>query len=342
MSDNCTNHTDAHNKVQYYTIASDQLSVRISNLGATIRDIVVKTPKGGIDVALGGTDTQFEQSNPLYMGATIGRTCNRIAQGKFCLNGKDYQLYCNGGGNHLHGGKCGFDRKLFELTSLTPNSITLSYNSADGEEGYSGNLSMSVEFDILGGQLHITYSAVCDQDTLFCPTNHTYFNLNGQGNGDCLDNLLQVYANSYTPLGNNYVPTGEIASVKGTPMDLTMPAPIASVVNSNHPQIAMCGGLDHNYCVEGGLIARAFSTQTGIQMTVHTDQCGVQVYSGNCINNVSGKGLYPKYGGFCLETQCYPNAINIPNFGKSPVLRANEQYKSRTTYSFCCVTPIKA
>lgn len=324
-------------------IHSDMLTVTVSSLGATLRNIVVATPKRKVDVALGATDSDFYKGRSLYMGATVGRCCNRIKQGKFCLNGKEYSLFCNNMGNHLHGGKVGFDKKVFDIVDRSDNSVTLYLLSPDGDQGYCGNLQLWVTYTVSGGRLSINYKAVCDQDTVFNPTNHSYFNLNGQEDGSVENHIVEIFADKYTPIDDTLIPTGELADVKGTPFDFTYPHAIGQKLYDNDHQLQLCGGYDHNYCVNGHgqVVAWVFSPKTGIKMEVNTDRCGMQFYSGQCLDGFQGKSVYGKHSAFCMETQCYPDAVNRVDFGQSPVLKAGEQFDSTTSYTFSYCPEIK-
>lgn len=318
------------------------MTVTLSTFGATVVSIMVPDKRGVMgDVAL-GFDTlagYIDKSNP-FLGATIGRYANRIARGKFVLNGKSYSLATNNGVNHLHGGPGGFDKCLWTVAAADESrpSVTMSYNSPDGEEGYPGTMKVEVVFSLSdSNELRFDYRAVSDADTIVNLTNHTYFNLNCQG--DILDHLLWINAKSYTPIDNTQIPTGELCAVEGTPFDFTLPERIGARINRvDDIQIVNGSGYDHNYVLEGdGSLARVaavFSEDTGRLLEVFTTELGVQFYSGNFLEGApEGKGgvIYRKRSGLCLETQHFPDSPNQPSF-PSVVLRAKDNFMSTTIY----------
>ena len=312
---------------------SDGIEVTIATLGATICDIAV--PAGDslkVHVALGMPDAESLAKYGSYMGSVVGRCGNRISGGGFTLDGKRYELFNNDGLAHLHGGKNGFNKKIFDIVDATSDSVTLTCKSPDGEEGYPGNLELTVKYTVVGTRLAIEYMAHCDQDTVFSPTNHAYFNLNGEGNGDVLGHVMQIYADKYTTVKQNLIPTG-IASVEGTPFDFRSGKTIGQDINADNEQLKIAGGFDHNFCLSGEHAATVYSPVTGITMDVFTDRPGVQFYSGNFMNNMPGNHVYNKRDGFCLETQNYPDAINNPSF-PSAVLKKDEEFYSKTEYVF--------
>ncbi|MBQ9513492.1 MAG: galactose mutarotase [Clostridia bacterium] len=318
--------------VYNFTI-KDDIEVKISTLGGTVLSILVPDKKGKtVDVALGviGTDNMV---NSGYMGVVVGRCGNRIKDGIFSLNGKNYQLNKNEDGiSHLHGGIEGFDKKIFDYKAEN-NTLTLKYFSPDMEEGYPSNLNFTVKYTVKKSDLIIEYFGESDGTTLFNPTNHTYFNLNGESDGSILDNVMKINADYYLPITKNYIPTGEIRSVLNTPFDFNVPKKIGRDINCDDEQLAIEGGYDHNFCIKDSHFATVYSEKTGIQMDCYTDLHGVQFYSGNLIVLVKGKSDYKKYAGFCLESQFYPNAINHENF-KSPILNKDDKFYSKTEYRF--------
>lgn len=318
----------------YNFTLKDEIEVKISTLGGTILSILVPDKNGKkVDVALGviGTDNMV---NSGYMGVVVGRCGNRIKDGIFSLNGKTYQLNKNENGiSHLHGGIEGFDKKIFDYKTEN-NTLTLSYFSPDMEEGYPANLNFTVKYTVYKSDLIIEYFGESDGTTLFNPTNHTYFNLNGENDGSILDNVMQINADKYLLITNNYLTTGEINSVINTPFDFTKPKEIGKDIDLNNKQIRLAGGgYDHNFCITDSHFATVYSNKTGVQMDCYTDLHGVQFYSGNLIECVKGKSTYKKYAGFCLESQFYPNAINHPNF-KPPILNKGDKFYSKTEYRF--------
>lgn len=317
--------------VYSYTL-SDEISVTVCTLGATVLSILVPDKNGEmVDVALGMTGAADVIEKGDYMGAVVGRCANRIEKGKFSLGGKDYQLACNNGVNHLHGGSAGFHQKVFDAQVLG-DSLLLLTESFDGEENYPSNLYFGVKYSVKGKTLIIDYLGTADGDTVFNPTNHTYFNLNGENDGSILDNVLQIYADEYLQIDETLIPTVK-SSVENTPFDFRIPKPIGRDIQAENEQLRLAGGYDHNYCVNGGRIASAYSIKTGIRMDVYTDMVGCQFYSGNFLVGQQGKSVYNKRGGFCLETQFYPNAVNREDF-ESPVILKWEKVHYQTRYEF--------
>ena len=310
------------------TLKNGNVETDIESVGARINALKVN----GVDIVLGFNSVEDYNKSGSYAGATIGRVANRIAGGKFTLNGKEYKLNTNNGKNHLHGGNEGFDKKPFTVSEQTDNSATLRYESAADEEGYPGNLKFTVKFTVEDDSFLIEYEAVSDKDTLWCPTNHTYFNLDGEHNGDCLSNMLEINADYYTPVDGGLVPTGEKRAVKNTPFDFTNLKAIGKEMSAEELQATL--GYDHNYILNGEHAVHAESAKTGIKMDVYTDLPCLQFYSGGQFNNVKGKnGVYSKHAGFCLEPQFCPNAINMQGFGK-PILIVNKIAKHYIRYKF--------
>lgn len=329
-------HFDDYDGQEVYVYKlSDKIDVLICTLGATV--LSIKVPNGlgkKVDVSLSMTSIEDMINSGDYMGATVGRCGNRIEDGRFTLNGITYQLAKNADGvNHLHGGKVGFNQKIFKAT-MDADSLLLEYASPDGEEGYPGKLKMAVRYTVKGSSLAIDYYAETDKDTVFNPTNHTYFNLNGESDGSILDNVMQIRADTYLEVNSSLIPV-KIASVKGTPFDFSVAKPIGRDINADNEQLRIAGGYDHNYCLSDYNAATVYSTKTGICMDVFTDCCGMQFYTGNFLKGLEGKSVYGKQSGFCLETQYYPNAINMANPEiEKPILRKGDKFHSRTEYVF--------
>lgn len=312
--------------VYTYTIKNGDIEVDICDVGARINALRVN----GVDIVLGFNSVEDYNKSGCYAGATIGRVANRIAKGRFTLNGREYKLNVNNGENHLHGGNEGFDKKPFKVLERADNSVTMEYLSADGEENYPGNLRFTVKFTIENNALLMEHTAVSDKDTLWCPTNHAYFNLNGEQSGNCLNNLLQINADFYTPVNGGLIPTGEMKAVKGTPFDFINLKRIGENVNGEELKATL--GYDHNYILNGEHAAHVESEVTGIKMDVYTDMPCLQFYSGGQLNYVKGKnGIYNQYAGFCLEPQFCPNAVNMQGFEK-PTLKAGEIKKHYIRY----------
>jgi aldose 1-epimerase len=330
-------------KVFLYTLTNkSKMSVSVSTFGGTV--VSVKVPdRNGIltDVVLGYDDLKNYETQDKYIGALIGRCGNRIAKGQFKLNGRNYQLYCNDGNNHLHGGKIGFDKKVWDAET-TATALRLTYTSPDGEEGYPGTLTVHVTYTLSEDNIFsIDYTATSDADTICNLTNHTYFNLAGYDSGTVVDQEIQLLADYYTFANHESLPTGEIASVENTPLDLRQPTRIGNNIDSNFEQIQFAGGFDHNWVIrdyDGTLkeAARAYAESTGITLIAATTLPGIQFYSGNYLDGASnGKKGAPIYKrcGFCLESQYFPNALENPNF-LQPVLEKGKGYHAVTTYQF--------
>ena len=325
-----------------YTITNAQgASVTISDFGGIITQLLVPDKDGELrDVVLGYDGASDYENGGGYLGALIGRYGNRIAKGKFTLNGKDYQLATNDGDNHLHGGDIGFDKCFWQVSEI-PQGLKLSLESPDGDEQYPGNLKMEVSYVFDDDNcLTIDYRAVSDQDTICNLTNHAYFNLDGHDGGSVEDHVLKLYASAFTPTNEGSIPTGEISDVAETPFDFRVAKVIGRDIEVDCEQLKWAGGFDHNFVLdkasgEMGKVADVHSTKSGIRMITESTQPGVQFYTGNYLDGNVGKGgvVYQKRGGFCLETQNFPDAINHDNF-PSAILKAGETYKELTKYRF--------
>ena len=328
-------------QVDQITLRDGAVMCRIITYGGAVRSLIVPDRDGNpVDVALGFDTLEDYTAQDKYMGALVGRYANRIGGSKFTLNGVEYPLYANDGPNSLHGGQVGFDKRVWTVEALTDSSVTLSLVSPDGEEGYPGALSVQVTYTLSDGALSIQYRAACDRDTVFNPTNHTYFNLSGHSSGSVEGQYIQLNASHYTPTVPGSIPTGEIAPVDGTPMDLRIARPIGARISEPFRQLELAGGYDHNWALTHGQhrerCAWAWSPDTGIAMDVITDLPGVQFYTGNFLAGCpAGKGgaVYGNRHGFCLETQFFPDTPNRPAFPPC-VLRAGEQFTSKTSYGF--------
>ena len=320
----------------------------ITNYGARVVSILVPDKKGVLTDIIAGYDSigKYVHQPETFFGAIVGRYGNRIAKGKFKLEGKEYTLAINNAPNSLHGGKKGFGAVVWDAKQLNDSTLELSYLSKDGEEGYPGNLSVKVTYtfggDSTGNALKIDYEATTDKATVLNLTNHSYFNLNGQGSGTINQHLLQLNAATYTPVDSTLIPTGKIEPVAGTPFDFQKPTAIGSRIDSPHIQLKYGKGYDHNFVLNAGkgsgmnLAATVLGDQSGIFMGVFTLEPGVQFYGGNFM-----AGTNPLKGGkkddyrtaFCLETQHYPNSPNQPSFPTTE-LKPGKVYKTTTVYSF--------
>lgn len=310
----------------------------ILNYGGIIRRLVYENT----DVVLGRDTIEEYLNNEGYFGAIIGRNSNRIENSEFKLNGKIYKLFNNDGKNNLHGGKCGFDKKIWDVEVLDDEepSLILTTFSPDGEEGFVGNLDIKVIYKLTNDNaLEIHYSGESDADTLVNMTNHSYFNLNGHTSGEVDNHLLWLDSNFYTPNNRECVPTGEILSVKNTPFDFTKKAKIGDGFKSQDEQIKMFAGYDHNFVLNSDgyrKVATFEGDKTGIIMQIYTDQKGMQIYSGNVIekNRICKDGArYDTHYGVCFETQAFPNYTKFSHF-PGGFLKKGEKYTTRTTYKF--------
>lgn len=328
--------------VELLTLKNGPLSCGVITYGGALQSLTVPDRDGRpADILLGFDALEDYRRQDKFLGALIGRYANRIGGACFPLNGKDYPLRANDGKNHLHGGPQGFDKRVWTVEALTENAVTLSLLSRDGEEGYPGNLTVRVTYTLTADALEIGYHAVCDADTLCNLTNHAYFNLSGHQSGPVEDQIMQIFSSSYTPTAAGSIPTGEVSSVDGTPMDFRRETPIGKRIGERFEQLELAGGYDHNWVLDGpsgklNLAARTLSARTGIVMETFTTMPGIQFYSGNYLDGCpAGKGgaPYAKRWAFCLETQYFPDSPHHPAF-PSAVLRAGEVYAQKTVYRF--------
>lgn len=313
--------------------------VDILNYGCRIVRILVPNREGTLtDVCLGFDSLSDYEADAASVGAVVGRVANRIKNGRFSLNGTVYSLATNNGTNHLHGGRIGYASKVWGA-AISGDKLILSLHSADGEEGYPGNLTLSVTYGwSQDNELSILYEAFCDRDTLLNVTNHSYFNLNGQGDGDILSHELFLAADTFTELDDTQVPTGKLLSVEGTPFDFRKMRPLGKPVNTEHEQYQTFGTYDHNFVIQGTGFREAAALQSresGIRMTCFTDQPGLQLYVPLCPLHTPGKNgvTYGPRTSVCLETQHFPDSINHENF-PDIVLHPGENFRSKTLYHF--------
>lgn len=327
--------------VERYTLRNNSgASASIITYGGRVTELHMPDAKGNVaNVVLGYDNLEaYLGSNP-YFGALIGRFGNRIAHAAFDIDGKQFKISANEHGNTLHGGKVGFDRRVWKATPMQGADhvgLQLDYTSPDGEEGFPGTLAMRVVYSMNErNELRIDYHATTDKPTPINLTNHSYFNLRGAGNGDVMKHELQLFASHFTPVDAKLIPTGEIAAVEGSPMDFREAKAIGSRIGE------LKSGYDHNYVLdrpknaELSRAARVVEPESGRVMDVHTTQPGIQLYTGNFLNgSISGLGgKYMKHGAFCLETQHFPDSVHRPNFPNT-ILRPGEQYQHTTVYAF--------
>lgn len=333
--------------VREYTLKNDTgIIVKVIDYGAIVTGLWLPDREGEFaDVVLGYDNLDDYLAETPYFGAIVGRYGNRIDKGTFSLDGKEYQLTVNDGENHLHGGRKGFDKVLWQADAFYEKDsarVVLTYASSDGEEGYPGNLNAAVTYELNNqNELIIRYSATSDAPTVVNLTHHSYFNLRGQGMGSILGHELTLNAEYFTPVDSGLIPTGEILSVSGTPMDFTRPKRIGSRIDADFQQLAYGGGYDHNWVLDKSdsgmtFAARLYDPDSGRQMEIHTEEPGIQFYSGNFLDgSLTGKDgrVYHYRYGLCLETQHFPDS---PNKGHFPGTRLDpgEVYRTETVHRF--------
>lgn len=315
-----------------YVLHGDGIEVGITDFGAAVQIIKLKTKRGVKDVALGYPTISERLASGTFCGATIGRVSNRIRNSSFALNGKEYNITANDGNNCNHGGKEGFHTRTFKAEPAG-DILRLTLLSPDGDQGFPGNLKLCVEYGLVGKTLEIRYSAVSDKDTLWAPTGHTYFNLSGEDSGNALDTVVKINAEKITLLDKEHIVTGETAYVAGTPFDFTRPRPIGLSINADDEQLVWAGGYDVNFILNGRFAASAFSAASGIKLDVYTDLPALQLYTGNYLQGSGKNGIYRPRDGFCLEPQFVPNSCNLGNFA-APLLTANKESAHFIKYKF--------
>ena len=329
--------------VELYVLKNGQITVKVMTYGAIITEIDTPDRNGKeADIVLGFDNLEGYLGKHPYFGATVGRVANRIAKGKFTLNGQEYSLAVNDGPNTLHGGLKGFDKVIWKAEPIDrPDgpSIKLSYRSPDGEEGYPGNLNVSVQFTVSDqNELKIEYTATTDKATPINLSNHSYFNLGGRTAESILGHELMLTASHYTPVDKTLIPTGELAEVTGTPLDFTKPTAMGARIKELKGEPS---GYDHNFALDSrgkslALAARVYEPKTGRAMTISTTEPGIQFYTGNFLDGtITGKEgiVYRKHQGFCLETQHFPDSIHHDNF-PTAVLEPGKTYTQTTVYRF--------
>jgi aldose 1-epimerase len=320
------------------------IEVRAMSYGATL--VSIRTPdRAGqfADIALGFDRLDDYVTRSRFFGALVGRYGNRIGNARFAIDGQTFRLAANNGPNHLHGGLKGFDKvvwsgKPFEREGAI--GVTFTYTSRDGEEGYPGTLQTTVVYTLTAAnELIVDYTATTDQPTIVNLTQHSYFNLAGEGRGDVLNHELMLNADRFTPVDAGQIPTGELTPVAGTPFDFRSPARIGARIDAEHPQLKIGSGYDHNFVLNGGsglrLAARVVDPVSGRTLQVDTTEPGVQLYTGNKLTGATGKAghVYGPRSGFCLETQHFPDSPNKPNF-PSTIVRPGETFRSKTVFTF--------
>ena len=318
------------------------MQVAFSDYGARIVSILVPDKVGNLrDVILGfGSIQTYLQAEEQYHGATVGRFANRIAQGQFHLDGEKFTLQKNNGSNSLHGGPTGFHNKVWDRRTSFKKKIDFSYVSTDGEEGFPGNLTVTVSYELTDdNEIIIKYKAETDKKTVINLTNHAYFNLNGEGQGDVLNHILHLPSDQFLPIDENQIPLESTLSVEGTAFDFRIPKELATHIDSDEEQIVRGNGYDHTFLNSRSVsevAASAYSPDSGIQLDVFTTEPGIQLYTGNFLSGKdtgkSGKN-YPSRSAFCFETQHYPDSPNRPDF-PSVILEPDQVFESETRYKF--------
>ena len=362
--------SDGRSAGLYILRNSSDMEASVTDYGAALVSLIVPDRNSrAVDVVLGYDDAAGYERGHGSIGATVGRFANRIGGAAFELGGTRYELTANNGPNCLHGGRDPYNKRLWSaklpftkvssgdvaaafaaesisdrgpsrsMMNLEGRQVTFCLDSPDGDQGFPGNLHIEVSYTLTDeGDLHIDYAAISDADTPLNLTNHSYFNLNGHDSGSVLGHLCHVEADSFTPVDENTLPTGELRQTRGTPFDFSVPASFAGKLREGDRQIALCGGFDHNYVLRGEGYRRAaelYSDRSGIAMTVSTDLPGMQLYTANGMSDEAGKGgcVYGRFSGACFETQFWPDSVNREEF-PGGILRAGETFRSRTTYSF--------
>jgi aldose 1-epimerase len=327
----------------YILTNKNGMEAAITNYGGTVVSLKVPDRNRKFeDVVLGYDNLDGYATGKAYIGATVGRYANRIAHATFTLDGTTYTLAKNDGDNHLHGG---FNKRVWtakDVSSSAGQALELTYLSKDGEEGFPGNLPVKVVYTLTDqNELKIDYSATTDKDTVLNLTNHAYFNLAGQGNGDILQQQIMIKADRFTPIDAVSIPTGELRSVKGTPFDFTNSTAIGARIDQDDQQLKLGKGYDHNWVLNNGtpgslfLAAQAYDPHSGRVLEVLTTEPGIQLYTGNFLDGIHGKDgkVYNRRYAFCLETQHFPDSPNHPNF-PSAELKPGQHFQSTTVYKF--------
>jgi galactose mutarotase-like enzyme len=327
--------------VQRLTIGTEPGPVlELLDLGATVHRLWV-TGGDGVrrNVVLGHASPAEYLSSTHYLGGTIGRYANRIGRGRLHVDGHDVQLHLNDRGNTLHGGPDGFDRRIWTVEEGSQDRVELGLVSPDGDQGFPGRLTARVRFEVTGSGVRVSFEATTDKATVVSLTSHAYFNLDGEGSGTIDEHRLHVAAEEYLPIDETGIPTGAPERVEGTPFDLRRPTRVGDAVRQSHPQILGARGIDHNYVLDGTgprLVATLDSPRTGTRLELHTDQPGLQVYTGNALDGLAGSAegrLHRQGDGIALEPQLFPDSPNRSDVA-SPVLRPGETYRAALEWRF--------
>ena len=323
--------TDSGQDCHLYTIENETIRASVTDYGATLVSLVYKPQN--IDAVEGFDDVSGYIHEVPYMGACIGRTCNRIGKGRFSLNGNTYQIPVNNNGNALHGGEQGFDKRIFAVKE-EKNRLILTLVSPDGDQGYPGNLHLEAIYELLLDGLKFTYTGTSDQDTLLSVTNHSFFNLDQSGS--VLSHEIVLHASRFAHVDKDGLTLDETEEVQGTPFDFTEFKTIGRDIGMDHEQLKNAHGYDHHFLADGeGFRVMAQYRTENLEMTVSSDLPGFHLYTANFLNREAGKGgmIYPARSAVCFETQYYPNAINYDSQEK-PILRKNQKCSHMTSYTF--------
>lgn len=322
--------TQSGERTRLFTVSNTRgMTASVTDYGAALVSLVLPSKAGPLDVVLGYDDAAGYEKNKGQLGAVVGRNANRIRGGRFCLNGKEYQLKTDRHGNNAHSGPDFYNKRIWKTAALSASSITLQLESPHMDQGFPGNLSLLVTYTVTEeNMLLLTYEAYCDRDTVFNVTNHSYFNLNGHRGGDVLSHYLRIDADAVTETDAFRIPTGSLCPVENTSYDFRTSRPVEKEYDdnwclNNSGSFAFCGELS--------------SPSSGIHMEFYTDLPGVQVYTGNGLHGLYGKeqAVYEAHSGICLETQYFVNAVNIPAF-RQPLLRSGIPFVTKTGYRFSC------
>jgi len=329
--------------VDMYILNDGKIEARILTYGARLAALNAPDRDGKLaDVVLGHSSLQgYLEDQSTHFGGIVGRYGNRLAKGTLSIDGKTYHVPLNNNGNALHGGTVGFDQKVWEA-KMIPSGVELTLVSPDGDMGFPGKLTAHVRYTVRGGALQIDYTATTDKTTVLNLTNHAYFNLAGEGNGTILDHTIRLNADRYTPVDSGLIPTGDVPSVAGTPLDFHQAGVIGAHIDDNNEQLKIAGGYDFNWVLNGAekamkIAAQVEDPKSGRVLTVTTTEPGVQFYTGNFLTGVyhakNNNGAYVKRSGFCLETQHFPDSPNQPKF-PSTLLKPGQTMHSTTTFAF--------
>lgn len=333
--------TKAGAEARLFTLKNGKnINVLLSDFGATLAGILVPDQEGQmVEVTLGYDDVSGYEAGDSFFGAIVGRVANRIGKATFELNGQHYQLTANDHQNNLHSGPDFFSKRLWEVLAASESEVTFGLKSPEGDQGYPGAADICVTYSLSEeNELKIEYQAVPSADTLLNMTNHSFFNLNGDASGDILEQSVWIDAAAFTPTDAELIPTGAVAAVADTPLDFNREQPVGRGIAADFEALQLAGGYDQNFVLNGEgyrKVASLSSARTGIRMEVYTDLPGLQLYSGNFIDDVIGRGgvHYRKRQGICFETQYFPDAVNQAAF-TAPITRAGAQYRTTTAFKF--------